>query len=101
MCPSNSQTSPFNQYTFPQAHSEQGGLALAVYTKPSQLMFVCEGLFNTHWCPGHNFANAEVANVHFTRHNGGMNVLFIDWHVASVREGQGRNERTMWDCNGF
>jgi len=52
--PVDSQTSLFNQYTFPQAHSEHGGLALAIYTKPSQIFFVCEGLFNTHWCPGHN-----------------------------------------------
>jgi len=100
-CPSNTQTSVFNQYTFPQAHSEHGGLALATYTKPSQIFFLCEGLYNCHWCPGHNTSNAEVANVHFARHSGGMNCLFLDWHVVSVREGQGRTDRNIWACNGF
>ena len=101
MCPSNTQTSVFNQYTFPQAHSEHGGLPLATFTKPSQIFFVCEGLYNTHWCPGHNTTNPEVNNVHFARHSGGMNCVFLDGHVTSVREGQGRTERTMWACNGW
>jgi len=30
-----------------------------------------------------------------------MNNLYLDWHVSSVREGQGRSERTMWACNGW
>jgi len=105
MCPTRqgelSTPSYWSHYPMHQAHlGETGGLSLVRITKPSQIMFLPEGTFNTHFCPGHN-PTREVNNVHWRRHTGGMNCLYIDWHVESVREAQARTGHTMWGCNGL
>jgi len=106
-CPSRAAAIGLNywsHYPMHQQHlNEQGRLNIALLTKPSRIMYLPEGSFNTHFCPTHAAAT-EVANVHFTRHNGRMNNLFLDFHVSSTAEGEARGGTSaaeMWGCNGL
>jgi prepilin-type N-terminal cleavage/methylation domain-containing protein/prepilin-type processing-associated H-X9-DG protein len=101
LCPSSTQTSPFQCYTFPQIHlGEQGGLSLATMTKPAEIMFTCDGLFNTHFCPTHNPTN-EVNNVMWTIHNGGANFAFLDGHSKWLQAQNAKGDPNLWGCNGL
>ena len=101
-CPSNTaSTSPFQSYCMIQRHhGEHGARALVTITKPSGFLFTCDGLLNTHFCPGH-YPTTEVNNVDWDRHGERANYLFVDGHADSFSDASGRSNLDIWGCNGI
>ena len=102
-CPSNKGASFWNNYYFPQGShwGEYGGLSTATFTRPAEIAYTGDGLFNTHYCPGHNAASAEINNIGWMRHNDGANFGFLDGHAKWVAGSKGKTDLTMWGCNGL
>jgi len=101
ICPSSTQSSPFQCYTFPQRHlGEQGGLALGTMTRPAEIFFTCDGGFNTHYCPVH-YPTTEANNVAWSIHNEGANYAFLDGHGKWVHSSKAKGDGDMWGCSGL
>jgi prepilin-type N-terminal cleavage/methylation domain-containing protein/prepilin-type processing-associated H-X9-DG protein len=100
-CDNNPGADAFHCYCMIQRHhGEHGQRALCTITKPSEILFTCDGSLNTHYCPGH-YATVEINNVDWDRHNGRANYLFVEGHVESLSEGNGQTNLTIWGCNGM
>ncbi len=100
-CPSNTSASPFGSYFFPQYHlGEQGGRAMAEFTRPAELIFTGDGGFNTHFCPLHNAASEWTA-VASTRHMDGLDLAYLDGHVKWMSANAARGDLIIWGCSGL
>ena len=102
-CPSNKGASFWNNYFFSQQHlGDQGGLALATFTRPAEIAYTGDGLFNAHYCPTvAHIAVPEVNNIGWTRHNDGANFGFLDGHAKWLAGSKAKTDANMWGCNGL
>ncbi len=100
-CPDEASADAFHCYCMVQRHlGEHGGISLTTVTQPAKIIFTTDGSLNTHFCPTH-YPTIEVANVDWSRHNGRGNYLFIEGHVESLTEDNGKGNPTIWGCNGL
>ncbi len=63
-----------------------GGLKMSRLNQPSKRIFSCDTASGRSYTSNHN----DLGGLSAWRHNGSINVLFLDWHVESTR-------KSYWD----